>query len=747
MKFQYAFLLTLLGASAASAYSVSLVEAGGAIVRWNKTTVTYRLHSAGSADIVDDSDLGDVRAGWQQWNDVACSALNFVEGAPTTNKNTMAVGGPTNGSNEVTWAEGSEWVYGQWVLGVTNTSFSVPDGIISEADITFNGYQNTWSTTGKPNTVDVLNVAAHEQGHFFGAQHVLSGYSSANPPTMAPTADPDLKSQTLEDDDERVACFLYPQTEYTCTTNADCPYVVDTNQFGEEVYTGVLACKSGFCGGLSSQLPKGEQTLGEDCASDYDCVDGMFCQQTGLGDSLCAKECSTSAQCGSGFQCIEYSNADGGVCLPDEGGSSDGSDGSTNPGKAPGEACLSSQECDTYFCVGSAGSPTGTCRTPCDPGAPSCGSGEECVPLQTTSFGACLPAEGNGAALGPGSPCDSPSECLSGLCAGDLQGNYLCRDVCDLGLGNCPEEFACFALVGGGGACFPAEPTGGLGATCEFSDDCDSGICIGVDGIPPPFCTIACSGSCGCGFECADFTSGENYCIPGDKVACVPSGNACSGASECVSKTCIEGICRDPCQVAKGDCPSGQACLRATPGGTFGTCETAGASGIGVPCTQDGECVTNLCELGACQLPCDIATSFCGAGLACKLLSGAAVPVCAVDDTTDGQDGVDGPDGAADGPTDGASDGVSDAGDGASDGADGTDSADGVSDGTSDAASDGGDGSDGTPKTGGKGTSGCVAAAGERSVSLGGLVALVLLGLCRVARARVRGMTREDGEP
>jgi len=72
------------------------------------------------------------------------------------------------------------------VLGLTQTSFSPVSGEISEADIAFNGYLNKWSTNGKSGTVDVLNVAAHEEGHFIGAQHVLGATAQAIHPLWRP---------------------------------------------------------------------------------------------------------------------------------------------------------------------------------------------------------------------------------------------------------------------------------------------------------------------------------------------------------------------------------------------------------------------------------------------------------------------------------------------------------------------------------------------------------------------------------
>ena len=208
MRLSISMALLLISTTSAYAFSVGLLDGNnGNVIRWGTANVTVRLNATGSADIVDGSDLQAVRAGWSQWNNIACSKLVISEGPLTSNLALMAVGGAPNGENEVAWAEGPEWVYGQFVLGITNTSFSVPSAEIQEADIVFNGYLQTWSTNGSGGATDVLNVAAHEEGHFIGAQHNLGGYDPNNPPTMAPNADPYLKSQSLELDDENVACL------------------------------------------------------------------------------------------------------------------------------------------------------------------------------------------------------------------------------------------------------------------------------------------------------------------------------------------------------------------------------------------------------------------------------------------------------------------------------------------------------------------------------------------------------------
>lgn len=626
--------LCLLAPSLALAYSISLVDGdSGEIVRWHVKAVSYRLHSSGSADIVDGSDLNAVRAGWKQWNDVSCADISFVEQSTTTNKNVMSVGGAPNDINEVVWIESSAWSYGQFVLGITNTSFFT-NGEIVEADIAFNGYQNKWSTTGKSGTVDVLNVAAHEQGHFFGAQHNLGGWAANNPPTMAPKADPSLKSATIEQDDKNCICFLYPNGGFPCSSDDDCPLVNDKNQFGEEYYAAKITCQNAICGGKSFEIPEGTGVLGQECASDFDCKKPLFCQPTGNG-SACAKNCNNDSDCGSGFTCFPYSNSPGGVCLPSQGGGgTGGGTGGPVATKDAGDACNSPQECKSGLCVGSFGSTAYYCRNACKPGQGDCGAGESCSQLQGSSQGACLPSQGSSATKAPGEACQSPAECISGLCVGNGPGAYKCRESCTPALGDCPELHACFALVGNNsGACIPVDPKKELGELCEGDSDCLSDFCLGVQGDDHFYCSTLCNAAqpCQCGMDCASFQGGVSYCTLNGEIACTPSGNPCDSAAECISQTCISGICRDPCKVTAGGCPPGAACKRFKAGSTNGVCEPSGDGNLGTPCGVDSDCASLVCELSACALACDPLSTICGAGDVCFTPAGATLTICAPD--------------------------------------------------------------------------------------------------------------------
>ena len=576
---------------ASLAFAFSVGQSQGNVIRWKKLNVSYYLHPDGSADIGGTADLDMVRKGFQSWQSVPCTAITFSEAGFSSSKALTPLGYGTNGKNEVAWIEDANWKFGTYVLGVTSPVFYT-DGSIIEADIALNGYQQKWSTNGASYTSDVLAVATHEEGHFIGMQHVLYGYSSADPPTMAPAVDPYGKTKDLNADDKQGVCYLYPKGTYACASDADCPYVVATNAQGE-YYSSKIACQSGLCGGKSNGIPQGTQGLGEECGSDYDCKDSTaFCQTVGTGAGVCAVECTSPAanDCPAGLVCYGYSNGPGGVCLPDQGGGG-------QPTKGAGEPCSSGNECKSLLCVGTGG-PTGTCRTQCQPGNDAaCGAGNVCAKLQGTNVGACVEAEGPGDLKAAGEECQGGQECQSGLCVGSQDAAlYHCADPCGAGA-SCPSGFACTPLQGGGGVCLE-DTAGELGSACQSNLDCKSDVCITVTGPNAPanpFCTEPC-GSCPCGMKCETFQGGESYCTPSAKVGCVPNGNPCGASSECTGGVCFGGLCADGCDVLEPSCPPGKLCKRLTTNEIAGVCAPPGTAQAGSACTEDGDCATLFCD-------------------------------------------------------------------------------------------------------------------------------------------------------
>ncbi len=454
-------------AAEASAYSISMV--GNNVVRWNATNIPYKIQEDGSDDINNGSDFQKVKDAFDDWASTGCTAITFNYLGTTPNKAITSVGEPGNGVNEIAWIEGSAWTYGSYVLGVTSPLINW-QGQILEADIGFNGRQHEWSTSGTPSwnssVQDVLNIAIHENGHFFGLQHVLD-YNNFDPPTMAPVADPNLKTASLTDDDRFGACYLYPASgSHSCSSHSDCPDVVDNNvNNGEEYYSKYGQCLGGTCDlGFTEPPPScGTAQLGESCFSDEQCDCTLYCQDTGF-EQICSKQCSTlTDDCPLGFSCSPYTlGGTDGACLP-------------VPCREAGDVCSSAEACCSELCVGISPDAGYFCRDECDTGNPVCPEGLQCVTVDpATQLGACIPEK-----LKIGDTCTGDAECGAGYCRSITgePGSYFCTDECASD-SDCPCSMRCLTnqepplcIPGVNSACQPPD----TGDTTQTGSDGASG--------------------------------------------------------------------------------------------------------------------------------------------------------------------------------------------------------------------------------------------------------------------------------
>lgn len=672
-------LVLLVCACPAWASSVNMTKGNsGEIIRWKTSTVSYRLHPACSADLNTSACLAEVRKSFKAWEPPTCSNLKFSEGSVSYNLKLTAVGYNTNGSNEFAWIENNAWQSGKYVLGVTSPVFYTTGskaGAIFEADIAMNGYLQTWSMSGKNYTTDVMNVAVHEIGHFFGLQHNLYPDKS-KPQTMGPSADPFMGSRTPEQDDINGMCFLYPSGKgLPCTTNKDCPYVVDDGPSGE-YYVGQISCASGICNGPTASVPTGGKKLGDSCVSDIDCAKPTFCQPLSGANSVCSQDCnpSQSGACPSGFTCYAYQGSSTkGACIKSSGGSTGGSKGlgetctasaqcksqlcvnsggkttceqpcnsdancptnqtcskfvgksygacikssggNTTPGKkADGATCTASTQCDSGICVGSGGS--GVCTPDC--ASKPCKSGSNCLELSNGKKG-CFP----GGSKKLGEACSSSQECATSVC-GPSDGKYMCTQLCGSGKPACPSGYQCFQVSSGASACFPAAKKKGIGEACAGSSECNSGLCIGKSGgggtcVQP--CTT--DSQCGSGYACSPLSGGGGACSKlGDKKL----GDPCSTPSQCASGTCLavngKSVCSASC-ASTVDCPCGNECTTFQSGKKYCIAgkKVACVQNKGA-CTADSECVSDLCLNNLCTPTCSIfsAASGCPEGKGCVRL-------------------------------------------------------------------------------------------------------------------------------
>lgn len=646
--------LALLPASA-QAYSIRVAKSGSTtVVHWPTDQLQYFLNASGCKSAIKNGcknmstaqTIEQWQAAFAGWAAVPCTVLQFKQGyhcntalkkclydkgvactqdtdCPAAKSvKLVAAGYNTNNRNELAFIDNGDWSYGTFTLGVT-TPVSDSTGTIFESDVAFNGLQQGW-TTNADQIGDVqqhlLSVAIHENGHFFGVQHVLGNFSKSDPPTMAPFVDPFGSSATLSPDDQKVACFLHPKGgSYVCKTDSDCPYVVDRDNSDKEFYAGKLTCSSGQC--TFGGAPVGGQTaLGGTCSADGECKSAM-CQPYG-NQAFCSQMCKVaSPNCPTGFSCLPYQGTSGnGACLA---GSSQ-----PKPTKNPGDPCQSSAECTSLMCL------QGTCRIKCTPKNPvECNATtEQCAPIPGQGIGACVPLpKSTKKALGE--DCDFPEDCQSGVCLKlDLQADVgECLAKC-AGKGTCPDGQACVPQAEGYSVCLPGSDKVPAGSACTGPKDCDTNLCVadGTSQFCSKYCVPGSATSCPCGMSCEDTTSGK-LCISGKKVACMGLGAPCADDSECaLGGLCDAGTCKTACTLAAGDnpCGSGEACVRLQATEFKGVCRKTGATQLSGGCAGDADCQSGFCAADpsgngmSCQSPCDTTADDCGPGRTCQGLTG-----------------------------------------------------------------------------------------------------------------------------
>ena len=289
-------LATLLTAQVASGYSITVSKFDpNAVIRWDRRTLTWRVHPACSEDLTTAQCMDAVRSSFAAWTVPTCTGLQFDELGTSDNLMVTANGWAPNGVNEVVWVEDDTWLYSQFTLANTSQTIG-PGGVITEVDLAFNGRDHTWSLDGANGTAAIANTAVHEIGHFIGLAHHLEPFDASDPPTMAPYADDDGKSATLAADDEAGVCFLVPKTTWTCQSDTDCPSIVALGATSEFI-AGALPCQDGLCGGLTMALPDAYAGLtGAACEKDADCASGLCLD-------VCAPPCGGTLGCPQALTC------------------------------------------------------------------------------------------------------------------------------------------------------------------------------------------------------------------------------------------------------------------------------------------------------------------------------------------------------------------------------------------------------------------------------------------------------------
>jgi hypothetical protein len=191
----------------------------GIPLRWARSEMQFALHEGGFPGLSMAQLREVVTRSFAAWESATCNGepvdFAFELAATTTSEGAVHhVGGVPNKSvlvyeDEQTWADKE---HSPVAFAVTTIAYSPVSGLISEADIEFNGGMPTWAVCpaagcddGDTHT-DLPNVLIHELGHTLGLSH-----SDAAGSTMECAATPgDTDKRDLSADDISAICLTYP---------------------------------------------------------------------------------------------------------------------------------------------------------------------------------------------------------------------------------------------------------------------------------------------------------------------------------------------------------------------------------------------------------------------------------------------------------------------------------------------------------------------------------------------------------
>jgi len=278
--------------------------------------------------------------------------------------------------------------------------------------------------------------------------------------------------------------FCFPESQ-SCAGNCSAQNPCPTGQ----------TCQSGSCRWSVANE-------GEHCPSGA-CAANLVCVGTDSDGYRCRRNCSTTANCAAGQQCLPLSGG-GGACFP--GGNA-----------GPGDDCESPADCRSgLLCVAeSQGAATGTCFTECTPGgANTCAVNEACEAIGGGQ-GICYPEDVPPERVGMCEACGNGVLCETGLLCISATGGSTCQRRCTSDT-QCGANRRC-ATVGSNRFC--TCNTGDLkgdGESCAADAECLSGFECIVDGVASgPVCREACDSAADCDDDQACSTAaGDTYCLP-----------------------------------------------------------------------------------------------------------------------------------------------------------------------------------------------------------------------------------------
>lgn len=680
---------------AALAATEALADPSGR--KWFGLPSDYQVYSHGSINGVSNFSgavLPAVQNAFLGWTKTKLSCTKWdiqYLGQFSSPSGTAAINGNDN-QNLVIWLGGASWRYTNSTLALTTTTYWPGSGEIFDADLEVNN-NVTWSSSGAAYTYDYESVLLHEAGHFLGLAHTAGSVAVMS----ASIAYGEIK-RALQSPDISDVCGVYPGNGVPGSQGSSC--LQSSN------------CVSGLVCRKPPGLPAGASGICTvDCSAGQTCPAGYTCQTADTGKAClvpvgspdlcqfctdgsgcstgkcvtdgrhlwCSVTCTSSASCGTGYDCV--STPSGGVCVPQ---GSCGNQCTTGAQCAPGFGCVSGtceatgqvgDRCEIAAYCGACSSCIGTraeayCRaccggqgaggqcTSCNP--TSCTSGFTCKTLVNSSDKVCDPASGASTCQA----CDAQTPCAQGLsCVGGR-----CHAACSpTNPGSCQ---ACYELGGGGGLCACPDETAYAGQSCGakagggFSACVQGTMCVGQPSICRKPCVVG-QGGCAASESC-QAVSGETVCVPSNTpgTRCSPCNSTTPLCGNGLS--CFHGRCYEPCNPTAPLCDS---CVQVEVGLGLCACDDQ-RSGVQQYCglVPPGDlyaCQKGLvCAAQQCRLECSSTNpGICPVGTTCQAWSNSTycLPPPPYDAGTGGGGGMGGGAGGGAGGGTGGGGGRSDA--------------------------------------------------------------------------------------
>ncbi len=187
--------------------------------------IDFVINADGSDDISDDSEEAAIRLAFQEWEDVPGAFISFVE---DTSAGARAIKRTNTADHVVFFDENNSSGFfngNSSVIAVTPLLADIATGRIQDADIIFNGDDQSFSVDQTSGTFDVQAIATHEIGHFIGLDHEPSLRATLFQAAGATQ----IHARSLSTDDETGVAVTYPENAFIFGTGSISGNVVDGN--------------------------------------------------------------------------------------------------------------------------------------------------------------------------------------------------------------------------------------------------------------------------------------------------------------------------------------------------------------------------------------------------------------------------------------------------------------------------------------------------------------------------------------